>query len=325
MSGFVVVFLLALMTPGSGARRDLSGQVFPPGTAMIFAAEVAEAAPSAWRTEASGLEERTIRVRLKVDRVFRGSGKKAAPGQTGSAEIRQSRWGPEVVWEAPGFWSHRDLRAGATYLVFASATTSAEEAFAEPLAVWELSQEPSLLQDVELVLAGAALGEEAQESQVLAAGASSAAHSVYFARYAAAVASPSKSANRKPLLAWIGRMGDRSLSERAKAELLRSFHTALAGLARPPSDALQALTAACLRTLAASEPQQRGVTPRLESVVQVYLPWLARAGTNFKSEARETLTPPERAQAAAAAAQLVTLPLPETSKKVLRDLAEALK
>lgn len=327
MSGLIGLFLAAFLAPDSGALRDLSDRVFPPGTSTIFTAEVAEAVPSAWRTLPSGLQERTIRVRLTTVRVLVGAGAGTSQsGLAGAVEIRQRRWSPRVVWDVPGFWSHRDPRPGRKYLVFSSLASSPEAAFAEPLGVWDLSEEPSLLQDVELVLAGKALGQDAQESQVLGAAASSVTGSVFFARYAATVAALSKSTNRKPLLAWVGRAGEGALSEGAKAELLRAFHSELTQTQGPPGDALKALAGACLRTLAALPSESGPVTPRVESIVQVYLPWLARAGVNLKNEGRETLTRKERVRAAAAAGWLASLDrFPEGSRSILRGLAEALK
>jgi len=293
---------------------------------MILSVEVAQAVPSAWRTLPSGLEERTIRVQLKNGRVLLGPGAdKAGPARAGVAEIRQERWSSRVDWDVPSFWSHRDPRTGEKYLVFSSVPASVEQAFLQPLAVWELSEEPGLLQDVELVLASRALGPEAQEAQVLEVASRGGMHSGFFARYASAVALLARTSNRKSLLAWIGRLGDGALSERAKSELLRSVHSALTREQRPAPDALRALAAACLSTVAASQPEEASLTPRLESVVQVYLPWLAGSSPEWKTLARDALSPAERTKAAATLRWLAGLArFPEPQRDLLRQLAAAL-
>ncbi|MGH9366591.1 MAG: hypothetical protein ACRD3M_02815, partial [Thermoanaerobaculia bacterium] len=96
-------------------------------------------------------------------------------------------------------------------------------------------------------------------------------------------------------------------------------------LDQPSADAATALGAACFQTLASARGRQEdSITPRVESVVTLYLPWLSKAFPDLTSVSRE-LPGAERASAAEAMRWLAGLErFPAKSRQVLREMAAAL-
>ncbi len=327
MIGPLLILAASMVSGADTPASVLAQQVFPPETSLIFVARVLEAGPSRWRVTDSGLAKRTVRTRLEVQRVLMsGLAAKPAVGVVVS-EVQQSQWQSGVIWETPDFWSDRELQAGDEYLVIGGPESRGlAEAFASPLAVWPVSMDPNLVQDVEFILSGSTLGVKEQASRILdLLKRDSRQHSLFLARYIAALGIAAEGADRRNLLDWIGRVGGDRLSEPGRAELLRSFHRQLLTLSASPDDALEALAAASIRTLADVSTGNLGaITPRIDSVIVVYLPWLAKVRPDSRYLGRRT-PPEQRTKAAEAMRWLASLDrFPEKSRQVLRDLASAL-
>jgi len=212
------------------------------------------------------------------------------------------------------------------YLVFGDGRSLAE-VFSRPTAAFDARQEPAVVEDVRWILAGQKQGLAAQGPRAVAQlRASKAPRSLFFGRYVAVLALASEGSSRSQLLEAISRYDAVALAGPAESEALRALHVQILGRPSPPEDALSALLSACLRAIAASPTgTAEQIAPTLESVVQVYLPWLAKTSSSWKVGARAALSAPERARAVEALKWLAGLArFPAQDRDVLRQLAAAL-
>jgi hypothetical protein len=112
-----------------------------------------EVQPSAWAPEpASGLEQRELLLRVRLDAVLKGEVRPTV-GSDFTVKVVQIREPGGIISDYHGFWSNRDLASGARYLILSSARTD------DPA---QLMQEPAIrslvpsTQQADVVLAASA-------------------------------------------------------------------------------------------------------------------------------------------------------------------------
>jgi hypothetical protein len=319
----LVLLLGAAAVPGKAGDVKPGVDVFP--EQRIFLARVVQAPSPAWGKKTGNRETRQVEVALAVEEVLKGGGAPSGD-RTMSASVLESRLSSGRVDESAGFWLDRDFEPGEVYLVFGDGPSLAD-VFSRPAAAFDARQEPAVVEDVRWILAGQKLEIGAQGSRLIAqVRASKTSRSLFFGRYLAVLALASEGPTRRQLLETISQYDAGALAGPAESEALRALHVGILGAASTSEDAVGSLLSASLRALAASptgDPEQ--ITPTLESVVQVYLPWIAKSRPDWKTRARSALSAPERTRAAEALKWLAGLArFAERDRDVLRQLAASL-
>lgn len=96
----------------AGSRSELLA------TRNVFAIEVRNLAPSAWkRNESSGLEARTLAMEARLLKVFKGPDR---PAGDFHVTLPQRRENALIESDFHGFWSHREVEAGRQYIAFSN-------------------------------------------------------------------------------------------------------------------------------------------------------------------------------------------------------------
>ena len=319
-SSILSALIVVAAAASSAAPKSAPIDIFP--EPLVFEATVMRASSSPWKGDSSQGRTRTIEVELRIDRVLKAAppARPPAEGRTLTTTVTEtSRTFGRL--EPSNVWGDADLKPGDAFLVFADAEDAAS-AFAQPTSVFRRQSDPALVQDVEWIVEGEKLDVATQASRLLALlGKSPTDHTLFVGRYLAAVAHRAAGPSRAALLDAAAHVDSIKLDENARAELLRSFHVGLVMQDAPPADEMQALLAACLRTLAAA-PAAGEIPARLESVVQVYLPWLAKHVPSFSSAASRVVSKDERERAQKTARSLSAMErFPARSREVLRQLA----
>ena len=325
----LLLFALAVdptRTPAPAPAPDLP--VFVNDARRIFVANLVEAKASPWKETSPGLEARTVALQIDVEVLSKNTTRARPSHQVIRCEVPQSRWKSGIPWETPDLWSAYDLKAGESFLVFGDGKGSFETDFRQPLDLWRATGDRGLVSDVEFVVGGQGLPGEQQASRVLdLLKQGSEKHGVFIGRYLAALAVAIEGPSRGKLLDWTTRIGGNRLSDSGESELLRSFQMNLVLRDKPPADAVLAFAAACLHALASVRSENdNSITPLVESVVQVYLPWLAKHVSRFPSAVLPPVAKDQRVKLREAARSLAALErFSAESRDVLRQLANALQ
>lgn len=317
----LIACMLALAAAASD-RGKIALDIFP--EKLIFLARLEQVTESPWKKTAANEESRTIEIGFRVERLLKGPGK--PPEGVIRQRVVQVRRSSGRIPQLP-FWSSMEPKAGQIYLLMGESAEYAE-AFAQPTSGWPAASYPVLVEDVAWIAEGQELSVEKQADRTLAMlEKTSTNRSLFFGRYLAAVARSSASRARGLLLEQIAHIENQKLDEDARAELLRALHVGLVMQDKPAADEIQALLAASLQTLAAARAPEAGeALARVESVVQVYLPWLAKHVSRFPSAVLPLVAKDQRERVRETARSLATLERfsPE-SRDVLRQLANALR
>jgi len=324
---FLIGVMPILLATGSPSFRLPEG-VFPEQTQVIFEAHVLSVLPTAWKPDGDARESRSVTVDFEVSRLLMDRTGKLPPSGRARCDVSQFRWQSEATWKVLGFWSYREIRPDLQVVVFsrAGSTVSYASAFAEPLAAVDVAGEVTLPSQIDFVVQGAKLGWEDQARRLLAQASSERAVGTVLARYLVSLAAQTTGRARQQLVDSIAGLAGGRLSAEGRGELLNSLQERLALEEKPPPDLLHAFEAACLRVLASSETGgAASVSPTLESIAQVYLPWLSKSLPDWKTAPRSALSAAERTKAAEALRWLAGLTrFPERKKEVLRQLAGSL-
>lgn len=296
--------------------------IFPEKTILL--ARVASASPDAWKPAFGGHDVRSVSVRWRIGKILKGEAKKLPADKTISVTFRQTRWGGGRHGD-PGPWGDHEFSPGEVLLVL-SAERELTQALAKPSSVWLAGEALVVVSDVEWIVAGQKLDAEDQGSRLLAFLAETQRpRSLFLGRYLAVLAAASKGSTRASLLDRIANIETQKLDEDGKAELLRALHVEILMREGPPADAPRALLFACLRTVAAWEGKELEISPRLESVASVYLPWLVTKSSNWQRSIPD-FPPAERTRARKALERLSSEEaLPQPTRKALEELVQSLR
>ena len=323
MTGVSSILSVLVLAAATAAPKAAPIDVFP--EALVFEATVVRASTSPWKQEGKRTSRRSIEVDLRVDLVLKPAAvRTSVEGRTVKSTITEISRGSGRL-ETGSAWGDADLQPGDSFLVFADREDPAA-AFAQPTSVYRRQADPALVEDVEWIAEGQKLDVPSQANRLLALLAKSPGdRTLVVGRYVAAVAHRSAGASRAALLDAASHVQTIKLDENGRAELLRSLYVGLAMQDTPPADEAQSLLTASLRTLAASRNvKPEDVSGRLESVVQTYLPWLAKHVPGFASAPLNALPKNERDGARDAARALAGMErFPARARDALRTIANA--
>lgn len=316
-----VVLALAAATPApTSARVD----IFP--EALLFEARVVRVTPTAWKSGPRNTHTRTVQVEFQIERILKGPLQPPADAPALIAQIAEISKSSGRLEGAGGIWGDADLAPGDVYLIFGGGSDPAA-AFSRPTAAYLKRADLPFVEDVEWIVEGEKLDVPSQAARLLSRlEKAPPGGTLFVGRYLAAVAHAASGPARAALLDAISRVESLQLGEDARAESLRALHAGLVMQDKPPADEVQALLASSLQTLAGAVGAPGEISSRVESVVQVYLPWLAKRVPRFPAAALPLVTREQRARVREAAMALAALERfsPE-SRGALRELAGALK
>ena len=330
LSCLIVGLALSFSPNGTKLGQGVRVDGLPQRASSIVLVEILSVAPSPWTTAEPNVEVRTVQLELRIRRVLKKGSVVIPNSMTFRSTVRQSRIISGRIGDNPDFWSYWQLEKGIYYLVFANETPGSNwsEMFSNPVSVSQVSENQTVVGDVEFIVAGEKLELQAQASRLTKLlDESSVEHTVFLGEYLGRLAVASQGTARQALLQAIANIHLLKLDEDAKAELLRTFHVGLVMQEHPPVAAVKILAAAALRTVVyASIDKTKPPNNRLHAVASSYLPWLVKTGIDLKSiRSQRLITDREAALAAQGLKQLSEVEsFPPKTRQFLLDASKAI-
>jgi len=178
----------------------------------------------------------------------------------------------------------------------------------DPEAAYPVSSRSSLVEDEQLIVDGESLGTPAKSTALRDfLDRTGRQASFLLAPYISFLSLAAEGQARSDLLTLVPNGAYDALDESGKSELLRTLHIGLLMQETPSSDAITALTAACLKALARTDLDgDRFAAQRAITTAGLYLPWSLGEQAEIAPAARmAALTPADQRRAAAALRRLV--------------------